>query len=154
MRILREFFEKHKEKIITPLLCEVSLIIILSVLVLISGAIMKVFGSEYRSIGGIVLFFIIATVTFYPLGLIVGALPRTLLSLNKVSMPTAITPYLVLDTFAISWGLRITDHCMQSISAEDMSIFIISLVFASLGVNDIRKSRMMKNNRLQFVERQ
>lgn len=41
---MKEFFEKHKEKIITLLLCGVLLIIVLSVLALISGAIMKVFG--------------------------------------------------------------------------------------------------------------
>ena len=54
---MREFFEKHKEKIITLLLCGVLLIIVLSVLALISGAIMKVFGFEYRSIGSIILIF-------------------------------------------------------------------------------------------------
>lgn len=54
---LKEFFEKHKEKIITLLLCGVLFIIVLSVLALISGAIMKVFGFEYRSIGSIILFF-------------------------------------------------------------------------------------------------
>ncbi|EFR38140.1 hypothetical protein HMPREF9406_0912 [Clostridium sp. HGF2] len=43
---------------------------------------------------------------------------------------------------------------MQSISAEDISIFVISLIFAFLGVSDIKKSRMMKNNKSQFVERQ
>ena len=154
MKILREFFEKHKEKIITLLLCGVLLIIVLSVLALISGAIMKVFGFEYRSIGSIILFFIIATIISYPLGLIAGALPKALLSLDKVSMPTAITLYLILDTFATFWGLRITDYCMQSISAEDISIFLISLIFAFLGVSDIKKSRMMKNNKSQFVERQ
>ena len=67
---LKEFFEKHKEKIITLLLCGVLFIIVLSVLALISGAIMKVFGFEYRSIGSIILFFIIATIISYPLGLI------------------------------------------------------------------------------------
>ena len=54
--ILKDFFEKHKEKIITLLLCGVLFIIVLSVLALISGAIMKVFGFEYRSIGSIILF--------------------------------------------------------------------------------------------------
>lgn len=83
---MREFFEKHKEKIITLLLCGVLLIIVLSVLALISGAIMKVFGFEYRSIGSIILFFIIATIISYPLGLIAGALPKALLSLDKVSL--------------------------------------------------------------------
>ena len=86
---LKEFFEKHKEKIITLLLCGVLFIIVLSVLALISGAIMKVFGFEYRSIGSIILFFIIATIISYPLGLIAGAFPKALLSLDKVSIYTA-----------------------------------------------------------------
>ena len=81
---LKEFFEKHKEKIITLLLCGVLFIIVLSVLALISGAIMKVFGFEYRSIGSIILFFIIATIISYPLGLIAGAFPKALLSLESI----------------------------------------------------------------------
>ena len=86
---MKDFFEKHKEKIITLLLCGVLFIIVLSVLALISGAIMKVFGFEYRSIGSIILFFIIATIISYPLGLIAGAFPKALLSLDKVSIHTA-----------------------------------------------------------------
>ena len=129
---MKEFFEKHKEKIITLLLCGVLLIILLSVLALISGSIMILFGFEYRSIGSIILFFIIATIISYPLGLIAGAFPKALLSLDKVSMPTAITLYLILDTFATFWGLRITDYCMQTISAEDISIFLGSPVTKSL----------------------
>lgn len=136
---LKEFFEKHKEKIITLLLCGVLFIIVLSVLALISGAIMKVFGFEYRSIGSIILFFIIATIISYPLGLIAGAFPKALLSLDKVSIYTAMALYLILDTFATFGGLRITDYCMQTISAEDISIFVISLIFALLGVSDIKK---------------
>lgn len=139
VKILKEFFEKHKEKIIILLLCGVLFIIVLSILALISGAIMKVFGFEYRSIGSIVLFFIIATISSYPLGLIASTFPKALLSLNKVSMPTAIALYLILDTFATFWGLRITDYCMQTISAKDISIFVISLIFALLGVGDIKK---------------
>lgn len=136
---MKKFFEKHKEKIITLLLCGVLFIIVLSVLALISGAIMKVFGFEYRSIGSIILFFIIATIISYPLGLIAGAFPKALLSLDKVSMPTSITLYLILDTFATFWGLKITDYCMQTISAKNVSIFVVSLIFAFLGVSDIKK---------------
>ena len=86
--------------------------------------------------------------------MIAGALPKALLSLNKVSMPTAIALYLILDTFATFWGLRITDYCMQTISAEDISIFVISLMFAFLGVSDIKKSRMMKNSKSQFMKQE
>ena len=83
-------------------------------------------------------FFIIATIISYPLGLIAGAFPKALLSLDKISMPTAIAFYLILDTFATFWGLRITDYCMQTISAENVSTFVVSLIFAFLGVSDIK----------------
>lgn len=101
---------------------------------------MKVFGFEYRSVGSIVLFFIIATISSYPLGLIASAFPKVLLSFNKVSTPTAIALYLILDTFATFWGLKITDYCMQTISAKDISIFVVSLIFALLGIGDIKKN--------------
>ena len=136
---MKDFFEKHKEKIIILLLCGALLIIVLTILALISGAIMKVFGFEYRSIGSIVLFFIIATIISYPLELLAGAFPKALLSLNKVSMSTAITLYLVLDTFATFCGLRISDYYMQSISVKDISIFVISLIFALFGTSDIKE---------------
>ena len=44
---LKEFFEKHKEKIITLLLCGVLFIIVLSVLALISGARLKMRSRGY-----------------------------------------------------------------------------------------------------------
>ena len=140
VKILKEFFKKYKEKIITLLLFGVLFIIVLSILAFISGAIMKVFGFEYRSVGSIVLFFIIAAITSYPLGLIASAFPKALLSFNKVSTPTAIALYLILDTFATFWGLKITDYCMQTISAKDISIFVVSLIFALLGIGDIKKN--------------
>lgn len=79
-------------------MCGVLLISILSILALLSGAVMKVFGFEYRSIGSIVLFFIIAAILSYPIGLIASAFPKALLSVNKVSRQTAILLYLFLDT--------------------------------------------------------
>lgn len=100
MKRLKKIYEKRKEKIVTFLLCGVLLIAVLSVLALLSGAVMKVLGFEYHSIGSIVLFFIIATILSYPLGLIAGAFPKALLSLNKVSKQAAIFLYIFLDTFA------------------------------------------------------
>ena len=117
MKILKDLFEKHKEKIITLLLCGALLAIALSVLAFISGAIMKVFGFEYRSIGSIVLFFVAASIVSYPLGLIAGALPKALVSLDKVSLPAARTLYLRLDTFATFWG----DETYRSLDANCFS---------------------------------
>ena len=136
---MKEIWNRHKEKLITFFLCGLLFVGILSIIALLCGAIMKIFGFEYESIGSIILFFVIATIISYPLGLIAGAFPKALLSLDKVSIYTAMALYLILDTFATFWGLRITDYCMQTISAEDISIFVISLIFALLGVSDIKK---------------
>ena len=136
---MKEIWNRYKEKLITFLLCGLLFVGLLSIIALLCGAIMKIFGFEYESIGSIILFFVIATIISYPLGLIAGAFPKALLSLDKVSIYTAMALYLILDTFATFWGLRITDYCMQTISAEDISIFVISLIFALLGVSDIKK---------------
>ena len=127
---MREFFEKHKEKIITLLLCGVLLIIVLSVLALISGAIMKVFGFEYRSIGSIILFFIIVQISI-TLGLIVSALGFIIRqSINAYSNNT-LSNLEHIHSFEIKYR-----YCIPNISAEDISIFVISLIFAFLGVYD------------------
>lgn len=136
------FLRKHKGKIVTFLLCGALLIAVLSVLALLSGAVMKVFGFKYSSVGSIVLFFVIATIISYPLGLIAGAFPKALLSLNKLSKQSARLLYVFLDTFATFWGLKITDYFMPSVSARDISIFVVSLIFALIGMSDIDKKYM------------
>lgn len=136
---MKEFFEKYKEKIVIFLLCGILVLIILSILALFSGAIMKVFGFEYHSLGSIVLFFIIATIISWPLSLLVEAVPKALLSLNKLSVELAKLLYIILDTFVTFWGLKITDYYMPSVSAKDISILVVSLIFAFLCMNDIGK---------------
>ncbi len=141
---MKEIFEKHKEKIVPYILCGVLLIAILSIFALVSGAVMEVFGFEYHFVRSIILFFIIATVLSYPFSLIAGAFPKALLLLNKISKMTAIFLYVFLDTFVTYWGLKITDYYMQSVSAGDISVLVVSIIFALLGMNDIDKE---PNNR-------
>lgn len=137
---MKETFKKYKEKIVIFLLCGALLLIVVSILALFSGTIMKMFGFEYYSIGSIILFFIIATIISYPLSLLVEAGSKALLSLNKLSVEITKLLYIVLDTFVTFWGLKITDYYMQSVSAKDISILVISLIFALLCVNDIGKT--------------
>lgn len=137
---MKSIFNKHKDKIVIFLLCGMLLMIVLSIIALLSGAIMKMFGFEYRSIGSIILFFTIATILSYPLSLLAEALPSALLSLNRISVKIAKLLYVVLDTFVTFFGLKITDYYMQSISAKDISILVISLIFALLCMNDVEKN--------------
>ena len=100
---------------------------------------MKIFGFEYESIGSIILFFVIATIISYPFSLIAEVLPKVVLSFGKLPKQMAILLYIILDTFATFYGLRVVDYFMQSVSATDISIIIVSLILALFGINDVDK---------------
>lgn len=100
---------------------------------------MKIFGFEYESIESIILFFVIATIISYPFSLIAEVLPKVVLSFGKLPKQMAILFYIILDTFATFYGLRVVDYFMQSVSATDISIIIVSLILALFGINDVDK---------------
>lgn len=95
-----------KDKIITFIICGTIFIGMLSIIALVSGTVMKLFGFQYESIGSIILFFIIATIMSFPLNLIAGALPKALYELKRISKLYAFILYLTLDTIATSFGLK------------------------------------------------
>ena len=131
-----ENFKIDKEKIKTFLIGGTIFLAILSIIALISGSVMKIFGFQYKSIGSIILFFIIATIMSFPLNLIAGALPKALLKLGKINRQAAFILYLILDTIATSFGLKVVDYYMPTVSATNISIIIISLLFAFMGKDD------------------
>lgn len=72
----------------------------------------------------------------FPLNLIASALPKALLKLGKINRQTAFILYLILDTIATSFGLKVVDYYMPTVSATNISIIIISLLFAFIGKDD------------------
>lgn len=110
----------------------------LSIIALVSGTIMKLLGFQYESIGSIILFFIIATIMSFPLNLVAGALPKALYELERLSKPYAFILYLTLDTIATSFGLKIVDYYMSSVSATTISIVVISFLLALPGSDDFK----------------
>ena len=128
--------DKEKFKIFA--ICGMIFLLILSIIALISGSIMKIFGFQYESVGSIILFFIIATIMSFPLNLIASAFPKALLKLGKINWRTAFILYLVLDTVATSFGLKVVDYYMPTVSATNISIIIISLLFAFMGKDDFK----------------
>ena len=136
---VKGMFDRHKNKIITVLLGGCLLAAVLSIFALLSGAVMKLFGFEYQSPASVILFFIAGAMLSYPLGLIAGALPKALLSLKRLSERAAKLLYVFLDTFATFLGFRITDYFMTSVSAENRSIIVVSLLIALLGMGEIGK---------------
>lgn len=135
---MKKFLSDNKEKITTFIICGTIFIIALSIIAMISGAIMRLFGFEYESVSSIILFFIIATAISFPLNLIAGALPKALYELERISKKNALILYLILDTIATSFGLKIVDYCMPSVSATTVSIIIISFLLSLPGKDDFK----------------
>lgn len=130
---------KEREKIITFILGAVLIIAVLSIIAIFSGAIMRLLGFEYESVGGFILYFIIASVVSYPINLIAGALPKALLNLDRITREIAVCMYVLLDTIATFYGFYIVDYFMPSVSANTISLTVLALVFALFGISDIKK---------------
>lgn len=137
-KYLKKFWIDNKDKIITFIICGTIFIEMLSIIALVSGTVMKLFGFQYESIGSIILFFIIATIMSFPLNLIAGALPKALYELERISKLDALILYLTLDTIATSFGLKIVDYYMSSVSATTISIVVISFLLALPGRDDFK----------------
>ena len=130
---------KEREKIITFILGALLIIVVLAIIAIFSGAIMRLLGFEYESVGGFILYFIIASVVSYPINLIAGALPKALLNLDRITREIAVCMYLLLDTIATFYGFYIVDYFMPSVSANTISLTVLALVFALFGISDIKK---------------
>ena len=135
---MKKFWIDNKDKIITFIICGTVFIGMLSIIALVSGTVMKLFGFQYESIGSIILFFIIATIMSFPLNLIAGALPKALYELERISKLDALILYLTFDTIATSFGLKIVDYYMSSVSATTISIVVISFLLALPGRDDFK----------------
>ena len=130
---------KEREKIITFILGALLIIIVLAIIAIFSGAIMRLLGFEYESVGGFILYFIIASVVSYPINLIAGALPKALLNLDRITREIAVCMYVLLDTIATFYGFYIVDYFMPSVSANTISLIVLALVFALFGISDVKK---------------
>ena len=99
-----------REKIIIFILGAVLIIAVLSIIAIFSSAIMRLLGFEYESVGGFILYFIIASIVSYPMNLIAGALPKALLNLDRITRKTAVCVYVLLDTITTFFGFYIVDY--------------------------------------------
>lgn len=136
---MKEIWNKYHEKIITFLLFGVLFVSIVTVTALLGGMIMRIFGFAYKSVENIILFFIIATIISYPLSLIAEVLPKVLLSFDILSKQIAILLYIILDTIATCFGLSVVDYFMETVSANALSIVVVSLLLSLLEIKNIDK---------------
>ena len=100
---------------------------------------MRLLGFEYESVGGFILYFIIASIVSYPMNLVAGAFPKALLNLDRITREMAVCMYALLDTITTFFGFYIVDYFMPSVSANTISLIVLALVFALFGISDVKK---------------
>ena len=100
---------------------------------------MRLLGFEYESVGGFILYFIIASIISYPMNLVAGAFPKALLNLDRITREMAVCMYVLLDTITTFFGFYIVDYFMPSVSANTISLIVLALVFALFGISDVKK---------------
>ncbi|MGL5296032.1 MAG: YrvL family regulatory protein [Culicoidibacterales bacterium] len=131
------------KKIIEPIigygLVSFVLIVVISVIAILGGGIMKLFGFEYTSIKSIIIFFIIVAIVGFPIEIFASAFPKALLSLDKITLKFAKILFVTLDTLSTMFTLALVDYFMGSVSASDISIFAISFIIALLSLNDLNE---------------
>ena len=138
---MKHFWQEQGEKIRTILICSAIFLVMLSAIALLSSAVMRLFGFTYRSVGSIILFFLIATALSFPLCLVAGALPKALYEVGMLtSRKVALLLYLVLDTLATAFGLGVVDYYMESVAAGELAILVISFLLALPGADDLREA--------------
>ena len=91
--------KKYTGKIIAAVIVLALMIVIISIIAVLGGAVMKIFGLEYDSIWNIIVFFVIMALLSFPAGLVAEALPKVLYKeFHKLTAGQAKGLYLVLDT--------------------------------------------------------
>lgn len=115
---------------------------IVSVLAIFGGALMKIFGFTYQSVGSIILFFVVSGILAFPIELFVKAVPKVLFSyFKKLTAFEAKVIFIVLDTSLSMMMLSLVDYYMKSVSATSVSLFVVSLVMAMLSMNDVTENK-------------
>ena len=76
---MKQFWKRHYPAVIGSLLLGLLFLAVISAIAVFGGVVMTWFGFTYRSIGSILLFFLMATVLSLPISLFAKALPRVLL---------------------------------------------------------------------------
>ena len=114
---------------------------IVVVLAIIGGSIMHLLGFEYRSIGQLILFFVIVAVVGFPLELFAKAFPEAMLSLGRPSFAGCTDPVCFAGPASTIFSMAIVDYFMDSVSTTFVSVLIIGLIMAITSVKDIGKSK-------------
>lgn len=111
------------------------LIAIISVFAILGGSVMRFFGFRYNSVGSVILYFTIVAVVGFPLEIIIKALPKVLKLLLKIDRKIEKALFILMDILGTGITMAIVDYFMESVSASDLSILVISFIIAILSLD-------------------
>lgn len=111
------------------------LITIISVFAILGGGIMSFFGFRYNSVGSVILYFTIVAIVGFPLEIIIKALSKALNILLKINRKIEKTLFILMDTLGTGITMAIVDYFIESVSASDLSILVISFIIAILSLD-------------------
>lgn len=131
--------KKILEPIIGYVIVFIVLIAVISVIAILGGGIMRLFGFEYTSVKSIIIFFTIVTIVGFPIETLALSFPKALLSLDKITIKLAKILFVILDTLSTMLTMSLIDYFMGSVSASDISIFVISFIIALLSMKDLNE---------------
>lgn len=110
------------------------LIAIISVFAILGGSVMRFFGFKYNSVGSVILYFTIVAVVGFPLEIIIKALPKVSKLLLKIDRNIEKALFILMDTLGTGIIMAIVDYFMESVSASDLSILVISFIMSILSL--------------------
>ncbi|MEG0906775.1 MAG: YrvL family regulatory protein, partial [Cellulosilyticaceae bacterium] len=67
------------------------------------------------------------------------ALPKALLSLDKITMELAKVLFVILDTISTMITMYVVDHFMNSVSSSGIAIFVIAFMMAVTSMKDLEE---------------
>ncbi len=117
----------------------VVILAVIAAIAVVSGSIMRLFGFEYRSVWSIILFFIIVMIVGFPLEVLSSALPAVFADLGRCTQKQAVALYVIMDTLFSAVSMAAVDRFMDSVSASDLSILVISFLFAVTSIKDFKE---------------
>lgn len=118
------------------------IVAVVAVIAIFGGALMKVFGFSYQSVGSIILFFVISGILAFPIEVFVKAIPKVLFShFKKITATEAKVIFVILDTMLSMLMMSLVDNFMESVSATSVSLFVVSLIMALFCMNDVTETK-------------
>ena len=90
-------------------------------------------------VNSIILFFIIVMIVGFPLEILSSALPAVFAELGRCTEKQAVVLYVLMDTLFTAVSMAAADYFMDSVSASDLSILVISFLFSLTSIKDFRE---------------